>query len=495
MPAPSQCFDEFTFDGTATTAEGRAYTERLEQEQASLHQQRAQQEGIQLMASIAQAAAEAATAALSDQVHALTQQLQGLPAAFARDVPAAVRDHDEAEAVRRSSEAADSSLQKQIMAAATCVEIGKLPGFEYIAAENRMKCHDCFRYSSSKHCPGDLRRGARDAGWFIGLDETRVPRSDRPNKFRHRRPMSTVRWEISHHCRAGSLHEWCVVYANEQRKMTSRSMAAGMACASLVYSNLWEQDSYRSYERRVATQHAMGTYVGTKNHSREFARGFASSVYTTTVECLQTAISKPDIATASPTLAPNGRLPPIAQIADKATVARRTGQMHGAITFLEGRIVALFLSVLIVSDSTGDGLAKLQVSTYTEGKPLSLNVSALRIQSTGQAYDGQYQGAEQGNVTGLDVPRHFCRRLQLNPKWSMSKWDPAHKIELGMKNVREGKKSPASVAFYGALSVIVADSQSSYLYGKGHERMLQGFAKLKQRMSSVGTVCTSLHYH
>ena len=487
MPAP---FHEFAFGGTATTAEGRAYTERMEQEQAILHQQQAQQEGIQLLASMAQAAAEAATAALSEQVHALTQQLQGLPAAVARDVPAAVREHDEAEALRRSTEAADSSLQNQIMAAATCVEIGKLEGFEFFPAENRIKCQDCFRYSSSKHCPGDLRRGACDAGWFQGVDETLVARADRPNKTRQRRPMSTVRWEVKHHCRAGSLHEWCVMYAAEQRKITSRSLAAGMTCASLVYQNLWEHDSYRSYERRIASQYAMGTYIGTKNHSREFARGLTDSIYTVTVECLQSALTTPDLATASP-LAPKGRPPPIAQVADKATVARRTGQMHGTITFLEGRIIALFLSVLIVSDSTGDGLAKLQVTTYTEGKPLSLEASALRVQSTGQAYDGQYQGAEQGNTTGLDVPRHFCRRLRLNPKWSMSKWDPAHKIELGMKNVREGKSSPPSVAFYSGLATIVADSQSAYLYGKGHERILQGFAKLKQRMFSVGTVCTT----
>ena len=73
----------------------------------------------------------------------------------------------------------------------------------------------------------------------------------------------------------------------------------------------------------------------------------------------------------------------------------------------------------------------------------------------------------------------------------MSKWDPAHKVELGMKNVREGKDSPPSVAFYGGLAAIVADSQSAYLYGKGHERILQGLAKLKQRMFYVGTVCTT----
>ena len=306
--------------------------------------------------------------------------------------------------------------------------------------------------------------------------------------------MSTVRWEIKHHCRPGALHDWCVVHAAEQRKMTARSEATGIVCASLVYATVKEHNSYRSYERRIAYQYAIGTYVGTKNHSREFARGFTNSIYTTTIECIEKTLTTYDPATASP-LAPDGRPPPIASLADKATVARRTGQMHGTLTFFGGEIVALFLSVLIVSDSTGDGLAALQVVTYTEGKPLSLAPSALRIQMTGQAYDGQYQGEEQGNLTGLDVPRHFCRRLSLNPKWTMSKWDRAHKIELGMKDVREGKNSPPSVTFYSQIIVTVADSQTGYLYGKGHERILQGFAKLKLRMGSVGSVCTTRFCH
>ena len=105
-------FDEYAFDGSACTAEGRAFTERSQQQQADLHQEHAQQEGLRLMASIAQAAAEAATAALSDQVRALTEQLRELPANVARDIPAAVREHDEAEASRRSNEATDSSLQR-----------------------------------------------------------------------------------------------------------------------------------------------------------------------------------------------------------------------------------------------------------------------------------------------------------------------------------------------------------------------------------------------
>ena len=173
----------------------------------------------------AHAAAHVATAALEAQIGAVVAQLEGLPQALAREVPAAVRDHDEAEALRLSNEALDSSLQKQIAAAATCSEIGKLTGFTFNATENTITCEDCFRYAPSNKAPGILRRGARDAGVFKGVDLERHPPKGRERQGREKRPMKTVRWEVKHHCRAGSLHEWCVVHADEQRKITTRAIS------------------------------------------------------------------------------------------------------------------------------------------------------------------------------------------------------------------------------------------------------------------------------
>ena len=112
------------------------------------------------VAGIATVAAQAATAALKAQISAVVSQLQSLPQALVREVPAAVCDHNEAEALRLSSEALDSSLQKQIAAAASCAEIGKLPGFIFNDTENTITCEDCFRYASSKDAPSTLRHGA-----------------------------------------------------------------------------------------------------------------------------------------------------------------------------------------------------------------------------------------------------------------------------------------------------------------------------------------------
>lgn len=109
--SPTDCSGDYC--GEASESE----RERVEEEQARNYQEQAQMEGAELMATIAEVAARAATEqtlALSARVDALTQQLAGLPAAVVREIPAAVRDHDEAEALRLSNEAPDSSLQRQV---------------------------------------------------------------------------------------------------------------------------------------------------------------------------------------------------------------------------------------------------------------------------------------------------------------------------------------------------------------------------------------------
>eukprot|EP00966_Prymnesium_polylepis_P110465 2555722-Prymnesium_polylepis.1 len=198
----------------------------------------------------------------------------------------------------------------------------------------------------------------------------------------------------------------------------------------------------------------------------------------------------------------------------------------------------------------------------------------MREQFTGQAYDGQYQGAEQRSFTGLSVPVHLANKLNINPSWVLSRcaltpcahvpppaplprrrrscsyyprrrhllalslmqlpappppalplepspteqfapprqpsltpsalpachqsyswlaldrrWDPAHKIELAMNDVRKG--SSPKVRFYVELSPTVAESQTPFLHGKGFERITVAWQKHKLRGGSIGSVCTT----
>ena len=108
-------------------------------------------------------------------------------------------------------------------------------------------------------------------------------------------------------------------------------------------------------------------------------------------------------------MAATKRPPPFCALADKATLQRQTGQMHGAIVPIEGELRALMLSVLPAPDSTGTGLADLLGEVFTGGKPLSLPRSLLRASQAGFAFDGQYQSEHKGHACGAlegGIARH-----------------------------------------------------------------------------------------
>lgn len=228
------------------------------------------------------------------------------------------------------------------------------------------------------------------------------------------RHFKTVKHALQRHARSG-LHTWCEVHAVEVAANTRRANATGLACGRLVLQLTKEHDSNLSYERRIANLRVLGVDVGNKNHSQEFCARLKRSMWAVTTATIQSALTTVQPATL--------RAPAFAALADKATVDRLTGQMHGTLVMLDGRLTALFLSVLIVpaGGGGGDGLAQLQVDTYTGGKPLTLTLAQMREQLTGQAYDGQYQGVEQRSFTGLSVPVHLADKLGINADWVLSR--------------------------------------------------------------------------
>ena len=123
--------------------------------------------------------------------------------------------------------------------------------------------------------------------------------------------------------------------------------------------------------------------------------------------------------------------------------------MHGAILILNGKLTALFLSVLLAPESSGLALAKLLKEVLVGGKPLTLSADLVRASLTGLAFDGQYQSATEGHVSGLQVQQHLCKLFDLEPKWVLSRLDGAHRIELGADYAR------ALIPFYHKLSGIV----------------------------------------
>ena len=101
--------------------------------------------------------------------------------------------------------------------------------------------------------------------------------------------------------------------------------------------------------------------------------------------------------------AATGRPPPFAFAADKATVSRKTGQMHAIILMAEGVFIAFFLSVLLALAADGDGLAAFMVETLMSCKPLELSADIIRLGLVCTAFDGQ------SNKERMRAMRVACR--------------------------------------------------------------------------------------
>eukprot|EP00966_Prymnesium_polylepis_P150326 3472454-Prymnesium_polylepis.1 len=249
------------------------------------------------------------------------------------------------------------------------------------------------------------------------------------------------------------------MYAAEVRRSNAQMESAGVNCAKLVLQNIKEHSSDSSYERKITTAKSMGMEVGTKHHSRMFVPPLRAAMHSVLMKGFTRLLVEPDPVTTRPR--------PFAELADKATVMRETGQMHGLIVMIDGNLTALFLSVLKAPDSTGNGLAKLLLQSLTQGAPLKLSIALLRLSLCCLAFDGQYQSAEEGHAAGLQVKDRLCELAALSKKWVGSRWDGAHRIELGLDTVREDSE----LVWYKDFAPVVSNNQTKYLYGKGFDRV------------------------
>jgi len=120
-----------------------------------------------------------------------------------------------------------------------------------------------------------------------------------------------------------------------------------------------------------------GADVGTLQHSRMFAAAFVHSLKIASAQMLKDMLLEP-----LPVLA--GLLRPFAVNADKATFVRRTNQIVGLITFVNGEIKAIFLGAHVVNreDQLSDQLFEA-VTEFTSAENLSTRWS-------GGAFDGRY---------------------------------------------------------------------------------------------------------
>ena len=422
-----------------------------------------------------------ASASLAGILEAISRKLEDLPMQVAAAMPHAVRAYDQAEESRQQKESHMRQHEEEvskIYAAKTMRALGELEGWHWNAMDNVLVCNGCAQYADDSHLPN-----ASGCGCIQGVD---LAKGD---NGRERRPFYAVHRKMAEHV-CGTVHEWCTAHAAKMRQRDIEQTNAGINVAKLVLQNIKEHDSDASFERRISAAKCMGSDVGTKNHSRAFVPKLRGSMLAILVASFMTLLTTPEAAT--------GRPPPLAVLADKATVRRKTGQMHAIILMIEGTFVALFLSVLLAPDSTGHGLAAMLIDVLMNSKPLDLEANLIRISLTCTAYDGQYQSAHEGHSSGLQVTNHLCKQLDLNPKWVTSRWDGAHCIELGMDTVRK------AINFYQLLASIVAGTHQRFLYGKNYDGICRAWSNFKDGVSNkslglqpaaIGSVCTSRFAH
>lgn len=112
-------------------------------------------------------------------------------------------------------------------------------------------------------------------------------------------------------------------------------------------------------------------------------------------------------------------------------------------------------------------------------------MEAVRKQLTGTAFDGAYEGAEQGNVSGLKVPAHLNKELDLDGDWTGSKWDGGHLIERAMVDTNKD----VLCAFHKEVVDLAMSVNKRYLYGKKKERVIGAAERVKKALHAIGTIC------
>ena len=311
-----------------------------------------------------------------------------------------------------------------------------------------------------------MRRGVKDGGCIQGPQPGR--------------PLAIVKFAAKAHI-ASSIHAWCCTHADEVRRLKSEEVTVATTIGLQVLSLTKEADSDKSFERRITTLAASGVNVGTKNHSFHLVPKLRTSMHKVLIASFQKLLTDTDPAT--------GREPVFATIIDKATVDRETGQMMGIIVMIKGELVPIFLSTLLAPDASGNGLMLLLIECLMNGQPLKLSLELLRRSYTAFAADGQYQSAVEGHDAGLAVQQHLCQELNLNARFLLSRWDGAHRLELGQDTVR------SKIEFYRDLAVIVVSVQEKHLYGKGFDRVKKDAKALGSKLAAIGTICTTRFCH
>ena len=170
-----------------------------------------------------------------------------------------------------------------------------------------------------------------------------------------------------------------------------------------------------------------GTDTGDINNSRFFAKDLDTAIYEQMKEDMKNKLGA--------SLEATGHKRPVGMVMDKMTPSKRTGQIHALIvpvpenSLSQPLLVPLCLEVPAVTELDAVGLARLS-------KDVLNNAGAEDTQLEGIGVDGEYvkKGFKAKLIEMLEVPGFT---LDDKDRWFTMVWEPAHELELAVKDVRK----------------------------------------------------------
>ena len=300
-----------------------------------------------------------------------------------------------------------------------------------------------------------------------------------PGVFSAGQALPTLKRAIARHLGSEG-HARAARAAAAELRHARRRRDAAMSVARTAYSIVKEGASYVAFERSLVLQNANGADLGTLNHSRMFASNMVSAIFKAVQSRMSVWLDTPQ-----PVL--GGRKPRFAITADKSTELRRTGQILGALAFVEGEIKAFMLSNTIVPpEGDAAGLARLIFDEVVEFLPSA----EFKERCSGMAFDGQY--ICEGVPAALRALLDGDAALKLTAGWMTGLWDAAHLAELALADVRKDKVGTIplrTVEWYGPLSELLAALVNNFQYGKGYEELRRIAADLGSKMRDPAKFC------
>ena len=205
----------------------------------------------------ASASASLAQNQMLETFASVTKALEALPSQLARELPNVLRAHDEAERHRQQDNGELTELQMRVDNCRTCEEIGRLPGLSFDRRFNVVSCGNCQRYHMEYKGTGTANGTRGKGGEFAG------PKAARP--------FPVVKFAVKTHL-GSPMHAWCDIHAAEESRRDESRKHVGLNCGRMVLQGVKEHDSMRSYERRIATEVAMGKSGGHEEPQPKFCQ-------------------------------------------------------------------------------------------------------------------------------------------------------------------------------------------------------------------------------